>query len=691
MKRKIFIALLLCAAMLASATAALAVATPAEEYYLPITADQVPCVPEKPQIPNYTLNVEGDHYILATDWQPAPWSDDPYVYEASWISMYSDQGSHDDSADFLYDWDRKLWVSDKVIPDAGDNVIQFTGHDGTTGNETSVDFYISSGEVRMWHARVQVGPDEYDQYEYQWNENGDLVGWNDFYGNWVSATFNDDGSLYRYAYGADTGESVNYFPDGTLLSIRTTIDGVCYLYHPNSDSETHWEIVHEDNYEPCDEPEGFDISKYPPLVIVPGSQPQPTEAPVSPTTAPAEPTEAPVTTPEPTPITKPENPIYASFADTGIDTTAIMSGVQAPTITFKDGAVMVPDNGYTYVDFSTKTSGDIVEAILIDGMWVCNDPSITADDYQVYLHTDNQTIGFASDGFESAVTTLEDDTEVYIDCFGITELEQHDMTIRYDTASGELIEYSYEPTPYSSVTFTPDDKMSHFFIYQDGKSYNWNTENDWFCVEVDEDGNWIEIPCDAPEGVDLSIYEPAEIIFPVVEPEKPKYTWYPNNTVGLVGLSLRDSYPDLTDKWYNVVPVDLTQNGVQTFRLVASNLFYIGQAAVIVDGDNVTVQYALADGHGYVKDECVRWFTSVDAITTDFLKAPESDLAFGQTISRSKDLNGQDVALLFICNHVTYRQPYTNSGVNLTRYWPNLDEWKAYREDLNALMERLPE
>lgn len=174
-------------------------------------------------------------------------------------------------------------------------------------------------------------------------------------------------------------------------------------------------------------------------------------------------------------------------------------------------------------------------------------------------------------------------------------------------------------------------------------------------------------------------------------PVKPACTWYPNNTVGLVGLSLRDNFPGLTDKWYNIVPVDLTQNGVQTFRLVASNLFYIGQAAVIVDGDNVTVQYALANGHGYVKDECVRWFTSVDEITSDFLKAPESGLAFDQTISRSKDLNGQDVALLFICNHVTYRQPYTNSGVNLTRYWPNLDEWKAYREGLNALMERLPE
>lgn len=680
MKRKVFIALLLCVAMLASATAALAVAKPVEEYFIPITADQVPCVPEKPQIPNYTLNVEGDHYILATDWKPAPWSDDPYVYATSWISMYSNSADNDEFAEFQYDWDRELWVSDKVISDADDNIIQFTGSDGTTGNKTSVDFYLSSGKIRYWEARVQVGPDEHDQYAYQWNENGDITAWNDFFDRWVSTTFDDNGKLIGYAYEATDGTQVNYLPDGTFTALFLQVDGVRYRYSPYT--QNLWTSQNEDNFnwEPCDEPEGFDISKYPPLVVIPGSQPQPTEAP-------AEPTEAPVTTPEPTPapITRPANPVYASFADTGIDTAAIMSGVQAPTVTFKDGAVMVADAGYDYVEFSTED--DFVEASLIDGMWVCNNASITADNYQVHLFTDSQTVSFANDGLVYVSATLENNADIRINRRGYT-LWQDGMAIYYDE-NGALTSYSYNPTENSTVSFTADGTMQHFFIYQNDQSYNWNAERGWFYVETDADGNWVEIPCDAPEGVDLSIYEAAEIIAP--KPAKPKYTWYPNNTVGLVGLSLRDNYPGLTDKWYNVVPVDLTQNGVQTFRLVASNLFYIGQAAVIVDGDNVTVQYALANGHGYVKDECVRWFTSVDEITSDFLKAPESGLAFDQTISRSKDLNGQDVALLFICNHVTYRQPYTNSGVNLTRYWPNLDEWKAYREGLNALMERLPE
>ena len=50
--------------------------------------------------------------------------------------------------------------------------------------------------------------------------------------------------------------------------------------------------------------------------------------------------------------------------------------------------------------------------------------------------------------------------------------------------------------------------------------------------------------------------------------------WYHNNTMSLLGLSLRDMYPNLTNKWYQVVPVDLTQDGVFRFSTVASNEYY---------------------------------------------------------------------------------------------------------------------
>jgi len=666
MKRKIFLALLLCAAMLASATAALAAA----QVVLPATVDGLPM--SKPNLDTqYSLTLVDDHYELATDWD-----------KSGSVRIYSSEEGDYQDLYFYYDREKDVFVS-RGLPkfNLEESNIQFTKtvRDVEYPNEGWADNYTNylheaetlSGEI-IWENVHRVTADK-QGYQITWW--GDSIDQSIEYGigneeMGVLTAYYDrvDGHIEyceRYFATPDHPDyQIWYEPDGSINHVMLIgyDDTNSYEWEERT---SHW-IRMSDHSVAADIPP-FDPVKYAaPFVVYP---------PI------VEPSE----TPTEALVTKPKAPVYASFADTGIDTAAIMSGLQAPAVTFKDGAVMVADAGYTYVDFYTEDG--FVGASLIDGMWVCDDPSITTDNYEVYLYTEKRTAGFSKSGILYVSALLEDDTDVTITKDGY-ELWQDGVSIRYDE-NGTLTSYSYEPTENSSVTFAADGTMEHFFIYQNDLSYNWNTESGWFIVEVDEDGDWVETPCEAPEGVDLSIYEGAEIIAP--KPVKPEYTWYPDNTVGLVGLSLRDNFPGLTDKWYNIVPVDLTQNGVQTFRLVASNLFYIGQAAVIVDGDNVTVQYALANGHGYVKDECVRWFTSVDEITSDFLKAPESDLAFDQTISRSKDLNGQDVALLFICNHVTYRQPYTNSGVNLTRYWPNLDEWKAYREGLNALMERLPE
>lgn len=182
---------------------------------------------------------------------------------------------------------------------------------------------------------------------------------------------------------------------------------------------------------------------------------------------------------------------------------------------------------------------------------------------------------------------------------------------------------------------------------------------------------------------------------PTPTPTPSPYTWYSHNTQGLVGLPLRDLYPDLTDKWYNVVPVDLTVQGRQAYPLVASNLFHMGTAYVDILGDSVTVTYK-TPGNKWtaylaVEDEALAWFTAPGDITAEFLENPAGEVAFGEPVSISESLNGQDVALLFICNHVTYRQPCLGDMGYLTRYWPNLPEWKEYREELMGLLERIGE
>ena len=163
-------------------------------------------------------------------------------------------------------------------------------------------------------------------------------------------------------------------------------------------------------------------------------------------------------------------------------------------------------------------------------------------------------------------------------------------------------------------------------------------------------------------------------------------TWHPDNMACVMGLSLRDDL-GLSDKWYNIVPVDLTVEGTQRVDMVVSSQYYFGSAIITVADGEVTVDYELPKVDAYVKDECLQWFTSLDEVTEDFLANPVGAYAFGEPVSISEQLNGQSVALLFICNRVTYAQP--NNGEGLTRYYPNLDQWKSWRESLMELLEAM--
>ncbi len=173
------------------------------------------------------------------------------------------------------------------------------------------------------------------------------------------------------------------------------------------------------------------------------------------------------------------------------------------------------------------------------------------------------------------------------------------------------------------------------------------------------------------------------------EPEIPvyeyDYQWYPNNTMGVAGYSLRDL--GITGKWYNAVPVNLTVDGIYKIPLVASNMYVIGNAIVTVEGDNVTVTYETrlaSPGNLTISSECVKWFSSIDEITAEFCENPQSDIAFGDAVSKSAI---GDIGYLFICNGVTYCQPITDNGVYLPQYIHNYATWQAYRAELDAMVE----
>ena len=94
----------------------------------------------------------------------------------------------------------------------------------------------------------------------------------------------------------------------------------------------------------------------------------------------------------------------------------------------------------------------------------------------------------------------------------------------------------------------------------------------------------------------------------------------------MLGLELRQLYPGLTDKWYNILPVDLSEEAIYTVPLIASNLYFIGTATITVEDGQVTVDYLYNGVPRYVNNiplsECVAWFTDADDITAEFINNP---------------------------------------------------------------------
>lgn len=252
---------------------------------------------------------------------------------------------------------------------------------------------------------------------------------------------------------------------------------------------------------------------------------------------------------------------------------------------------------------------------------------------------------------------------------------QSGVWTRFDEA-GNAVRYSYE-----------SQGMRVWFDLSGNVCWATYTDGAYACTWEPGDGWFVEAPAGKVK-VRLDL-DPSRVspLLVVAEPSPtPEIVWYPNNTIALAGLSLKEADSRLPDKWYNVVPVDLTRNGRQTFYLTISNARFIGECYVDVWGDEVVVTCEVLDRSGIdLKSEYGRWFTHLSQITAKSIEAETNGFVFGQPLSISRDLGGADVALLFIRSKATYRQPFRD-GTELTRYWRNTPSWKQFRKDLTTLM-----
>ncbi len=170
-------------------------------------------------------------------------------------------------------------------------------------------------------------------------------------------------------------------------------------------------------------------------------------------------------------------------------------------------------------------------------------------------------------------------------------------------------------------------------------------------------------------------------------------SFYPRNTVSSFGPHFRDVTPNLTKLWYMFTPIDLSIQGRQSFPLVASNIFEVGQVHVDVNMDTVIVTYEMffEGKEGYTSERLSDFLMFYNAYTDITIVEPEdmpnpSPYAFGQPISILNHLGGDTNVIMFVRNRITYYEfPTPKDGY--TRYWRNLPEYKTRREAMLQMMD----
>ena len=137
---------------------------------------------------------------------------------------------------------------------------------------------------------------------------------------------------------------------------------------------------------------------------------------------------------------------------------------------------------------------------------------------------------------------------------------------------------------------------------------------------------------------------------------KPKEKDYDQNSVCSFGPQFRDVSPRMTDLWYMFTPIDLSENGTQTFDLIAANMFVVGQVSVTVKNGRFQVDYA----YNSRQIEAGREYFN---IFPDYKSIEESDLdnfhtkkrfSYGKSYSIADKLEGDTDVILFVCNTATF-------------------------------------
>jgi len=164
----------------------------------------------------------------------------------------------------------------------------------------------------------------------------------------------------------------------------------------------------------------------------------------------------------------------------------------------------------------------------------------------------------------------------------------------------------------------------------------------------------------------------------------PKQKDYRDNTVCSFGPQFRDVSRRMTDDWYMFTPIDLSQEGTQTFELIAGNMYVIGEVSVTVRDGRFTVDYAYADTSIAKGREYFTFFSDYESVTKADLERFEKRFSYGKPYSIEEKLGGDTDVLLFVCNTATFKK--TTRGI--VSYYKSNPERVELREKMLEMIGR---
>lgn len=159
---------------------------------------------------------------------------------------------------------------------------------------------------------------------------------------------------------------------------------------------------------------------------------------------------------------------------------------------------------------------------------------------------------------------------------------------------------------------------------------------------------------------------------------------YTHNNIRSFGPRFKDIAPELTKKWYRFTPVDLSQDGTQTFDMISGDHYVIGKVTVTVKGDavKVTYKYNMDDIWDWKNYKFYTFFSDFDSVTEVEPEKITNRFEYGKEYSIEKDLKGDTDVLLYLGNKATHN----DNEAKLTIF---RETYKPYAKLCNEMLEMI--